>query len=708
MLSSIVFGQLTFTGDVSADFGEGTIWILDANGENDVQITSQMQAAEVLSGWDFIRAGFYYDWNTDVLYVGIDYNGRICGDADGDGDPGAATYLTGNNEDVPDLGEGEMVAMWLDTDNSGGPSGWDYIVGVDRYVDYTGFAVCEAVGGWGNPLNSFGDPVPSAAGSYLYANPSADEPDFEFTIDNFSELPGIASGPEPGEVIFGIYVYSGSFVDGGVGYDKLTDGWNTVIITDTMSISHYYPWDMYVMEGIPIEVDDGDPVNLFGYPFNAYPPGWPYWRVSRWNSELQTYERYEEQNWPINIGGNPPDQEPGLGFWVVQDIEIDPWVTIEGEFYGPGGQKTQILQHPYEDGRRGLTQISNPFHVPIIWGDTWIQIADQSEDPMSIEEAANAGIINRYAINWDTYNLQYQVNDLNAMLPVWTGFWVEQYDLDDEYIIGFDFPVATDNLSVGSTYTTTDQHTEWMFNIGLEVASLNMYDLYNFIGIAPEASDGFDQFEAAEYMTQVIDGGYVHLYFPHEEWGIDIENFSYDIRQGPFTGEKSWNFIVRSYEYSGEVKILWDGVPKLTPEYQASLLDDSGNVLVEDLTQSESYTISINSGEELNYEILVMGLGSNVNGNNQLLPTDFTVNSVYPNPFNNMTRVEFNLNRAADIRLSVYDVNGRLSNVFADGYYESGSHQVDLNFDGFSSGIYFLVSSVDGAKINTQKLVFMK
>ena len=714
LIAGLSTAQVTFTGDASADFGAGTFWVNDANGEDDVNITSAMRNAGVLSGWDMYRVGFSYDRNTDVLYIGIDYNGRICGDADGDGDPGDETYLSGNSDDNPDLGEDEVIAIWLDTDNSGGPNGWDVICGVQQDDDYTDYGVFEAEGGWGNPNNSWGDPIGSSSGSSLYANPDEDAPDFECTITNFSQLPGCDFDPASDDVTFGVYAYSGSFADGGVGYDKLLDSWATVDIDGPITpgiLTHQYPLDLYVMEGIPLQVDDGDPPTLFGPPFSTNPPGWPWWRVSRWNSELQTYERYQEENWPIAVGGDPPDQEPGLGFWVVQDIDDPAEITVEGTFYEEGSNVSQDLQTPFEDGRRGLRQIANPYHFPFTWGDAWIQIADLSEDPMTIEEAAEEEIICRYAVSWDVFNLQYITNDVDADLGMWTGFWVEQYDLDNDYIIGFEYP-ASDNISgdfnSGAKGPSTDDYLEWSFSIGVIAESIGLYDCLNFVGISPQSSDDFDQYDAREFSPQVTEGGYVHLYFPHTDWTTQPGNYAFDFRQGPFVGERTWDFKIRSSQYTGDVIISWDGVAKASPEYQLSLLDGTGNVIVEDMTLVESTPISISSSEILDYQILVTGLGSSVETGETLTPGEFVIKGIYPNPFNPNTNVSFAIDRAASVDFAIFDINGRLVKSVGSQAYQQGSHSVNINLENFSSGIYLLRASVDGRNFGTQKLVLMK
>ncbi|MCP4547701.1 MAG: T9SS type A sorting domain-containing protein [bacterium] len=73
----------------------------------------------------------------------------------------------------------------------------------------------------------------------------------------------------------------------------------------------------------------------------------------------------------------------------------------------------------------------------------------------------------------------------------------------------------------------------------------------------------------------------------------------------------------------------------------------------------------------------------------------------YPNPFNPRTSVEFNLERAGDIRLSVHDVAGRVVSVLHEGYAGAGRHShiwEGMTDDGVaSSGVYFIrLETADG------------
>jgi len=70
-------------------------------------------------------------------------------------------------------------------------------------------------------------------------------------------------------------------------------------------------------------------------------------------------------------------------------------------------------------------------------------------------------------------------------------------------------------------------------------------------------------------------------------------------------------------------------------------------------------------------------------------PTRFSLQQNYPNPFNPSTTIEFELPRASQVSLSVFDVLGRKVSELVNEREDAGVHEV--KFDGFNvaSGIYF-------------------
>lgn len=74
--------------------------------------------------------------------------------------------------------------------------------------------------------------------------------------------------------------------------------------------------------------------------------------------------------------------------------------------------------------------------------------------------------------------------------------------------------------------------------------------------------------------------------------------------------------------------------------------------------------------------------------NNEAIPDVYSLRQNYPNPFNPMTVIGFNLPEDSRVKLTVYDISGRLVATVIDGYRQAGSHEV--NFDGsrLASGMY--------------------
>jgi len=72
-----------------------------------------------------------------------------------------------------------------------------------------------------------------------------------------------------------------------------------------------------------------------------------------------------------------------------------------------------------------------------------------------------------------------------------------------------------------------------------------------------------------------------------------------------------------------------------------------------------------------------------------LYPKDFTIHQVYPNPFNNIVSVRFNLKSDDIVKVTVHDVQGRLIWRVFEGYKSAGTHTVIWNAEKQPSGIYF-------------------
>ena len=127
---------------------------------------------------------------------------------------------------------------------------------------------------------------------------------------------------------------------------------------------------------------------------------------------------------------------------------------------------------------------------------------------------------------------------------------------------------------------------------------------------------------------------------------------------------------------------------KYAGKYAATSLDDYGNKIGE----------------------LVAKLGSSGSGESKesIIPAEYKLYQNYPNPFNPVTTIKYDIVKAQDVKLAVYDILGRevaaLVNVQQQ---QPGSYEVNWDASGFASGIYFYTLT-SGNFMATKKLILLK
>ena len=85
----------------------------------------------------------------------------------------------------------------------------------------------------------------------------------------------------------------------------------------------------------------------------------------------------------------------------------------------------------------------------------------------------------------------------------------------------------------------------------------------------------------------------------------------------------------------------------------------------------------------------------------------FGIDSIYPNPFNPSTDIDFSIPEAGYVKLSVYNIQGQEVDVVFEGYQDSGLHSYTWNASEFASGIYYFnLNSND--KLNIAKAMLIK
>jgi hypothetical protein len=93
-------------------------------------------------------------------------------------------------------------------------------------------------------------------------------------------------------------------------------------------------------------------------------------------------------------------------------------------------------------------------------------------------------------------------------------------------------------------------------------------------------------------------------------------------------------------------------------------------------------------------------------------PQSCTLGQNFPNPFNPSTKIVYRLQKASQVRLSIYDITGREVNRLVDRFQSSGEYTFvwnsnDSNGQKLASGMYFARLKVDNISVS-RKMVMTK
>ncbi len=93
--------------------------------------------------------------------------------------------------------------------------------------------------------------------------------------------------------------------------------------------------------------------------------------------------------------------------------------------------------------------------------------------------------------------------------------------------------------------------------------------------------------------------------------------------------------------------------------------------------------------------------------NNPSKSRDFAVLSVYPNPFSSVNTLNYVINKSANVRIGLYDTNGRLVKQLFEQNLPKGSYTLVTSSEGLENGIYVYKIEV-GNQVDYQKVVVKK
>lgn len=164
-----------------------------------------------------------------------------------------------------------------------------------------------------------------------------------------------------------------------------------------------------------------------------------------------------------------------------------------------------------------------------------------------------------------------------------------------------------------------------------------------------------------------------------------------------FTG----NLFNAKYDKDGNLKWILQSIVNLDYYNGKSMLIDSNtNIYI----MGDYFTRGI---KQLDLITVKFSQPISINPISTEIPKAYKLFPNYPNPFNPITNLQFDIPTKTDVRIIVYDIMGKLIEEIVKQELNSGSYKVDFDGSKYSSGIYFY-RLVTEKYSETKKMILIK
>ncbi len=161
--------------------------------------------------------------------------------------------------------------------------------------------------------------------------------------------------------------------------------------------------------------------------------------------------------------------------------------------------------------------------------------------------------------------------------------------------------------------------------------------------------------------------------------------------------------------YTGMTRALADTFVGVIPAQTVAFGDTAGlYYFIEAHDHAHNHNGTFNFSTTVTRDVYLRNLtGVAGQPSDPALPKAFALQAAYPNPSRGQTTIKYQLPKASNVQLQVYNVAGQLVSTISEGQKPAGYHQISWNDNKLSNGIYFYQLKA-GEYTATKKLLIVR
>jgi len=189
------------------------------------------------------------------------------------------------------------------------------------------------------------------------------------------------------------------------------------------------------------------------------------------------------------------------------------------------------------------------------------------------------------------------------------------------------------------------------------------------------------------------------FYYSDSLRGYSIDNIAPGVPTG-LLASSSNDGILLTWQSNDEKDFQYYGIYRSTQSnfnpdtMEASIYVTSDTCYIDsDILKNTNYYYRISAfdyaGNESDFSLEVNAIVVGISENGVSNPTEYRLSQNYPNPFNPVTTISYQLPKSSSVKLSVYDIKGRLIETLVNEQKNAGYYSIYWNSENVVSGLYF-------------------